>query len=385
GEGPKTLKPTGTSMFLKALSCHDKVSGLSLDEMTFTSPTLLVGLSGVGKSKILAYLIKIKAIALGCSLGDLNFQVSFSDELGRNLTWEVYLDLPNKVEKTKTLQAQTLPSLQTKEKLKNYSKLYERLTLDEREIFVREGNIASVQGKKLRDFNQRQSLICQLQETEFLRNFFRLNFKQTDFFHLNPCPATILKLAKDDCGSKDNLPLTAELFWAYQNNKELFQEIVAEFCAIFPFICDLRFDHFDKNLPKKSWLTIKFKEKSCANYLLITQLSKGLSKTLAILSAIYLTSKPTIYLFDELATSLGLNCLNLIILNINTSSHFCQFILTSHDPYVINNIQFKHWRLVKRAGQKLKAQPIKDLICELSKHTAFMQLINLNEYYDVIK
>src|ERR671932_527668 len=62
-----------------------------------------------------------------------------------------------------------------------------------------------------------------------------------------------------------------------------------------------------------------------------------------------------------------------------------QFILTSHHPYIINNIGMEHWKIVTRKGGVVTVIDAKDLNLGKSRHQAFMQLINLEEYSEGIK
>jgi len=56
-----------------------------------------------------------------------------------------------------------------------------------------------------------------------------------------------------------------------------------------------------------------------------------------------------------------------------------QFIITSHHPYIINNIHYKNWKIVTRNGGKVSTQDADDFMGK-SKHEAFIQLINHPSY-----
>ncbi|MDF5726138.1 MAG: ATP-binding protein, partial [Rhizonema sp. PD37] len=60
-------------------------------------------------------------------------------------------------------------------------------------------------------------------------------------------------------------------------------------------------------------------------------------------------------------------------------------IITSHHPYIINNIKMEHWKIVTRKGGIVTAQDAKDFNLGKSRHQAFMQLINLSDYKEGIK
>jgi hypothetical protein len=83
---------------------------------------------------------------------------------------------------------------------------------------------------------------------------------------------------------------------------------------------------------------------------------------------------------------MGVNCLPEI------TDHFLrysdlQFILTSHHPYVINNIPWQYWKLVTREGSEVT---VKDATSVSALSTAssldrFTQLLNLEEYAEAIR
>jgi hypothetical protein len=58
-----------------------------------------------------------------------------------------------------------------------------------------------------------------------------------------------------------------------------------------------------------------------------------------------------------------------------------QFVITSHHPYIINQIHYKNWKLVTRAGGEVKVQNATDLMdFSKSRQQAFMQLTQLEEF-----
>lgn len=85
-------------------------------------------------------------------------------------------------------------------------------------------------------------------------------------------------------------------------------------------------------------------------------------------------------LIDEFENSLGVNCIDEITNNLLNYKRNLQFIITSHHPYIINNIHYNNWKLVTRKGGVVLAQEINKYHLGKSKHEAFIQLINLEEY-----
>lgn len=61
-----------------------------------------------------------------------------------------------------------------------------------------------------------------------------------------------------------------------------------------------------------------------------------------------------------------------------------QFILTSHHPYIINNIPWKTWQVVSRYNNKIRVRKATDIpeLDTASSLDKFTQLVNLLEYQD---
>ncbi len=103
-------------------------------------------------------------------------------------------------------------------------------------------------------------------------------------------------------------------------------------------------------------------------------------RTLKHLSEIYLCAEGTVFLIDEFENSLGINCINEIMSDILNSGRQLQFIITSHHPYIINSIKYTDWKLVTRNANMINTHNVEKFNIGKSKHDAFMQLIQLEEY-----
>jgi AAA15 family ATPase/GTPase len=106
-------------------------------------------------------------------------------------------------------------------------------------------------------------------------------------------------------------------------------------------------------------------------------------KTLIHISELYLSPEGTVILIDEFENSLGINCID-VVTDLIRENRNIQFILTSHHPYIINNIGMEHWKIVTRKGGVVTVKDAKDLNLGKSRHQAFTQLINLEEYNEGI-
>ena len=105
-------------------------------------------------------------------------------------------------------------------------------------------------------------------------------------------------------------------------------------------------------------------------------------RTLTHIAELYLCADDTAILIDEFENSLGINCIDELTSSIVSSDRNLQFIITSHHPYIINNIDISHWKLVTRNGGVVTATDAEKFGIGKSKHQAFTQLLNLDAYTD---
>ena len=165
----------------------------------------------------------------------------------------------------------------------------------------------------------------------------------------------------------------------------VFNRIKFQFRALFPHVEDLKIEELeDRNNSSCCYLPIQMKEKNVNNWIFQDNISSGMLKTLVYISELYLLPEGRVILIDEVEYSLGINCMDVVTLWMVENSNI-QFIFTSHHPYIINNIGMEYWKIVTRKGGVVTAIDAKDLNLGQSRHQAFMQLINLEEYSEGIK
>ncbi|MGB0897543.1 MAG: hypothetical protein ACPGRW_09505, partial [Flavobacteriaceae bacterium] len=75
-------------MRIHSLSYQDTKTGWTLPKIEFNRMTLLVGASGVGKTKILNAINTIKGIARGRSFDDIKWEIEFSTLEGDIYNWK---------------------------------------------------------------------------------------------------------------------------------------------------------------------------------------------------------------------------------------------------------------------------------------------------------
>ena len=105
-------------------------------------------------------------------------------------------------------------------------------------------------------------------------------------------------------------------------------------------------------------------------------------RTLVHLLELALSPPGTVLLIDEYENSMGVNCLPAVTEQILERAGDLQFIITSHHPYVINNVDKKHWMVVRRRGSVVEVVPASAIpsLDTRSSQDAFIQLMNAEEY-----
>ena len=101
------------------------------------------------------------------------------------------------------------------------------------------------------------------------------------------------------------------------------------------------------------------------------------------LCELYLCAENSLILIDELENSLGINCLSPISDEIVDNRKNTQFIITSHHPTIINNIEYNSWKVVTR-NAKIVSVSNYDIDTSESAHDPYLQLINSIHYSDGI-
>jgi len=230
-------------MKIRTLEYHDKRFDWHLNPVDFSGNnlTLLVGVSGVGKTLILESIMKLKVIAGGASLNGVKWNVTFSAENGLTYCWEgefeTKKDGVNKTEKSKIV--------------------YEKLTSDQSVIVERKFSDIILKGKETPKLSPFQSVITMLNQEDVispvckaLKNitYSGLPDPESDVnpdegsriaYHMNYSESmTTYNSLKDirDSGFHSHI----KLLLCYKKDPETFEKIKQHFIAIFPYTEDIK-------------------------------------------------------------------------------------------------------------------------------------------------
>lgn len=181
--------------------------------------------------------------------------------------------------------------------------------------------------------------------------------------------------------------------YALKEHNFIFKKIKSQYTNIFPTVEDIGFFEiknghintensildYEKHSDSTEYV-LCIKEHNVINWIPQQNISSGMWRCLMQLIELQACPDGSIFLIDEFENSLGINCINEITKEILASDRDIQFIITSHHPYIIDNIPTKYWKLVTRNGSDVSFQNVEKLGIGKSKHSAFMQLLQLDAY-----
>lgn len=151
------------------------------------------------------------------------------------------------------------------------------------------------------------------------------------------------------------------------------EEIISLFQLIFESIEDVKI-----KCTEKTALQLFFKEQT-GDWLSIESLSDGMLKSLYYLTQLTLCEPGAIILIDEFENGLGLNCMGPLLEEMMNHDDI-QLILSSHHPYIINNIPSEKWLIITREKSTICVQSAEEFGIAQTKYDAFFELMNRLDY-----
>ncbi len=180
------------------------------------------------------------------------------------------------------------------------------------------------------------------------------------------------------------LSLNVRLHLLKRFQSEKFFELMNLYKDIFPSIeqCDVMDATELKRplpTPDKGKTPLFFvKERLVKEPILLHELSSGMQKVLLIMTDVLTLQKDATYLIDEYENSLGVNAIGFLPELLTAYAEDNQFFITSHHPYLINNIPVVDWHIFHRQGGRVTIRGGEEFAEKFStsKQAAFTQLIN---------
>ena len=378
-------------MTIIKFSFENKSLDWRIEEFSLSRLTLLVGASGVGKTQILRALMQLTNISKGRSYNGVKWNIEF-----QTLTNDVY-EWEGEFENKGIVSFFEIDSEDDHSKSKPKIKS-EKIIFNGELIVERDESVIHFEGEPTIRLSQEESVMHLLKEEEKLRPAYNA-IRKLDFIDHSDSAIVSGKLNSIFLNSKtlmkkydtiekiqeSELPSIAKLYLVQEVDKHIFSSIKDRFCDIFYQIEDIKLaplESAEDELPDffKDFPFIQIKERGVSHWISQNRISSGMYRSLMQLSELYLCAEGTVFLIDEFENSLGINCINEVTNDILSSNRRLQFILTSHHPYIIDLIEYKYWKLVTRNRGVVKVNNIDKYNIGQSKHSAFMQLLQLEEY-----
>jgi predicted ATPase len=361
------------------------------DEIKFSSNlTLLVGVSGAGKTQILRAILDLRRIANGKAINGFEWKIKFSTVNGTEFTWEGGFDTVE----TNELSFEDDEKEKQDEREKS-SLIYERLTSNN-QLLILQRNLEEIRFKDspMPKLSSHQSMIYILKEESVIKEAFdALNKIEYRDHPINSrrlinsnqsLPSLKNKYKTLDSIVNSDEDIITKLYLTYENKLDIYEKIKSRFIDIFPQIGDLKVEPFKtdilpKSIAEKLQPGISIKEKSVPKWISENRMSSGMLRTIIHIAEIFLANEGSVILIDEFENSLGINCIDILTDDLIHENKTLQFIATSHHPYIINNIPYEYWKIVTRHGGHIRICNASDYHLGKSKQDAFIQLTKILE------
>ena len=349
----------------------------SYPEVQFSGTNLLVGSTGSGKSRFIESIFRLG-----------KFVASNADATEGK--WACRIDVDGDLFDYKLEVVRALPK-----PIVVHEQLSHLIGGEATELLLREQDKVTFKGATLPNLDNSTTLVHLMSGEpavapvfSFFRRIRRRNFSGTDneksrILQLVP-PALLAQLQRDkpkDLTALAELALSGALFILKRCYPSVFESIVRDFKDVFPHVTSLDemkpsdLDDFP-NAPDVAIMGLR--EKWTTKPIALPFVSAGMLKALLIITDLHTLTEGSIYLIDEYENSLGVNAIDFFPdLMVKAQSHV-QFFITSHHPYLINQIPLKNWYVFARQGREVHIK-FGNEIAErygLSKQEAFVQLIN---------
>lgn len=369
-------------MKLKSIKYFNNEQEWGFEKIQFFDLTLLVGVSGVGKTQILKSIYALKKIAQGSNENGVKWEVEFETLGGNTYFWK------GEFENIKS-KNDLIPEIfdtgkdQIKPKI-----VFEELLLNSKRIIERNLDSFIFNGKEMPKLISTESAINILKEEELILDLaesFKLiiyrdhtqkegvRYSRLSIEKLKNKYKTFQQIKESELETFDKLALV------YEMQEPIFQEIISRFIDVFPQVEDVKVEPIQDNEFSNfifEATIIQIKEVGVQKWIPHNRMSSGMLRTLIHIAEMYLWIEGTVILIDEFENSLGLNCIDVLTEDLIYDDNHIQFIATSHHPYIINKIPFDYWKIVTRKGGLIKTFDAKEFNMGNSHHDRFMSLIN---------
>jgi|JI9StandDraft_1071089.scaffolds.fasta_scaffold33507_3 predicted ATPase len=373
--------------------------GWTLEKLALDGFNLLVGVSGAGKTRIVQSIEQVCALALGERWSSFesphwaygaNFLIEMEHD-DQRYRWEALLDQ----RRDRSADRAGGDGGNSGERRDQPWIVSERIWQGDSLLVERGLDRFLLNGVTSPRFSRSQSAIAALNEDPRLSSLYKA-FSHCIFRNLHRFPShgiflnefdnsevypTLERLAADL-----DLPLHHRADYMKVHFPDAFRGIEEAFRDAFPHVQELtviRYQPPGYETDQAYNAAIAIREEGVKNWIFYSGLSSGMQRYLAFLFHLSFAPKGTVVLLDELESSLGVNCLSAATSFLMSRAPDLQLIITSHHPYIIEQIPPLYWKIVTRHGSLVRVLPASEIPALADSRThldRFTRLMNLPEY-----
>ena len=354
---------------------------LKIERIYFNNDvTLLVGLSGVGKTQILnavEYSLNLAVdkdeplrpykVGIGVLVDDEEYEWFY--EINKANENELIINEDNK-----------------------YEFVYEKLVKNNEIVFERKNLEVEVVGyDKVPQPKKSESLILQYSDD---KNFEKLisgirklypveielavrgGIRSESFSRLKSKVIDTLNVSEEKVEFKvfSHLPVAVKLYIVKNYYPDIYVKIFDAVKELFMEIEDI--DVEEDAVREMYLVSIQVYGKK----LLQQDISNGMLKTIYYIVELFTMSEDSLVLIDEFENGLGLNFIDVLSELMLSERDDLQFIITSHHPKIINAIDKNKWKIIDREGSIVKNSSSLSYGIGNSQHDAYFNLLNRWEF-----
>ena len=364
--------------------------------VAFDDFNLLVGLSGVGKTRTLRLLNRLGQAARGTGhdLGDCQWTVEVETSAG-TYAWRAKTEADASAgnaddeddDAVVRVPARSKARFVAEEVVSEAGAIVARRTADE----------LSIQGQAVPRLRSRDSIISLIDEEPILSlrqalagiHFSRARTERPVLYD----QSKLKRLLEEEPSLeslKENrkLDLVTKAYLLRQRFPEQFAKVEEQLIDIFGTIEQLDVGRTSELSRRRfvdepfDFLVPAFRERGIDGWVDAFDMSSGMHRTLLHLLELHLEPPGSVLLVDEYENGMGVNCLPQVTDTLFERRGEVQLVFTSHHPYVINNVPKEQWRIMRRRGHEVEVLRKGDVarLDTASEIDSFVQLINAPEF-----
>ncbi len=355
-------------------------TGLKIEKVSFNEDiTLLVGLSGVGKTQILNAVEYSLKLAINKNLRLEPYDVSMGFHIGdKEYVWSYRIE--------QDIKEDFIESKEIK-----YAFTCEELFENGKNIISRKLDSVRVIGyDKIPTPKKDESLLVQYSEDDFIRpiivemsKLYPIEIEMDvrgaiDRESFNMFKAKVKEIIqnsdKPSFEKFSHLPVPIKLYITKEYYPEMFAHIFSAVKELFYEINDI--DIVEDAVRDISMVGIDVYGKNLKQH----EISNGMLKTIYYVVELITMSENSLVLIDEFENGLGVNCIDVLAEILLNERKDLQFIITSHHPKIINQISNRKWKIVERDIALVRNLTAEEYGISHSQHDAYFNLLNRWEY-----